>query len=91
MRRLLKVTLLMAVFLVALGAPALAQTDDYTPQVGGLVVTDPVEVGGIRVGRLPFTGSDNTPSLVLTGLGVIAAGGVIVIATRRRSEVLQRA
>ncbi len=92
MRRLLKITLLVAVLTVALGAPAaLAQTDDdYTPPPpGGVTVskTDP----GAPSGRLPVTGSDNTPSLVLIGLVAIAVGGIVVVAARRRSQVLARA
>jgi LPXTG-motif cell wall-anchored protein len=92
---MLKITLLVAVFLVALGVPAFAQTqgddDDYTPpaEVGGTVVTR--GQGDPGTGQLPRTGSNNTPSLVLIGLGAIAVGGVIVVASRRRSQVLTRA
>jgi LPXTG-motif cell wall-anchored protein len=91
---MLKITLLVAVFLVALGVPAFAQTtnpDDYSPpaEVGGTVVTR--GQGDPGTGQLPRTGSNNTPSLVLIGLGAIAVGGVIVVASRRRSQVLTRA
>ena len=94
MRKMLKIMLLMAVFLVALSVPAFAQTttnpDDYTPppSVGGEVVT---RGSGTAAGQLPYTGSNNTPSLVFIGLATIAAGGVIVVAARRRSQVLTRA
>jgi LPXTG-motif cell wall-anchored protein len=91
MRRLVKITLLVAVFVVALGVPAFAQTtgDDYTPQVGGSQVTRTGAATATK-GRLPFTGSDNAPSLALIGLCAIAVGGVLVVAARRRSELLQR-
>ncbi len=89
MRRMLKLTLLVTVFVIALAAPALAQaTDDYTVTVGGEVVTR--ADGGTGSGQLPFTGSNNTPSLVAIGLAAVVVGGVIVVAARRRSQVLVR-
>ncbi len=95
MRRVLKITLLVAALTLALGIPAaMAQTDDdYTPPtVGGITATrTDTDTGTTTSGRLPFTGSDNTPSMVLIGLGAIAVGGIVVIATRRRSQVLARA
>ena len=92
MLRLLRVMLLVAVFLVAFGVPAVAQTtnaDNYTPvSVGG---TSAVRVGGASAGRLPFTGSNDTPSFALVGIGAIALGAVMVVAAQRRSQVAQRA
>jgi LPXTG-motif cell wall-anchored protein len=89
MRRLLKITLLVGVLTLALSAPAMAQTDDdYTPDVGGITATR--EESGSSTGRLPFTGSDDAPSLIIVGLGLAAIGAVAVVAARRRSEVVAR-
>ena len=90
MRRLLKITLLVGVLTLALSAPALAQTDDddYTPDVGGITATR--DETGSSTGRLPFTGSDDTPSMVIVGLALAAVGAVAVVATRRRAQVVAR-
>jgi len=94
MRRLLKITLLVAVLTVAFGVPAaVAQTDDdYTPpSVAGISVTRTGSGTDPGSGQLPYTGSGNAPSLALIGLGAIAVGGIVVVAARRRSQVLARA
>jgi LPXTG-motif cell wall-anchored protein len=77
----LTVGLTLGVFAATAGAQ-----DDYTPEVGGTVVTEAPS----STGTLPFTGSSNTGSYVLLGLAGIALGGALVIATRRRDEVLHR-
>ena len=86
---MLTITLLMALFVVALSVPAFAQTaadDDYTP-------VDPGSGAVSRrasKGRLAYTGSEGTTSLVFIGLAGLAAGVVMVVGARRRSQVLIR-
>ena len=57
--------------------------------VAGTVVTRvTVQTAGVVVARpLAFTGSNNTPTYVLIGLGAVVVGLVLVVAARRRSRV----
>ena len=55
--------------------------------VNGLVV---VRVEAQAATKLAFTGSNNTPSLILIGTVALIAGLVLVIAVRRRSEITNR-
>jgi LPXTG-motif cell wall-anchored protein len=61
----------------------------------------PIVVGGQQVARSPvvsgnssslaFTGSSHLLTYVLIGLGLVVLGLLVVVATRRRAQVLQRA
>jgi hypothetical protein len=62
----------------------------------------PIVVGGQQVARtgsvqvsgsssLAFTGSSHLLTYVLIGLGLVVVGLLVVVATRRRAQVLQRA
>jgi LPXTG-motif cell wall-anchored protein len=55
--------------------------------VNGLTV---VRVEAQTVTKLAFTGSSNTPSLILIGTVALIAGLALVIAVRRRSEITNR-
>ena len=88
MRRILALMVLAGVLTIgAFGSSAFAQEDTPEPEVGGTTV---VEVGGSTAGQLPFTGSTGTGTYVLVGLVIVALGGVLVVAGRRRDEVLSR-
>lgn len=81
-----------AVGLMASAAFAQEDTPPVTvPDVAGISVTRTEGTDPGTSGRLPFTGSDNTPSMVLIGLSAVAVGGVLVLGVRRRQAVLQRA
>lgn len=94
MRRILTLAvmvsgLIVGVFAAVAAAQAYPVTTVPPIVVGGTVVTAPIQVGGTRA-SLPFTGGGDTVSYVLVGLIVIAIGVGLVIATRRRAELLNR-
>ncbi len=71
------------------GGDVVVSPDDYTPGVAGASVT--VTQGAFDPGgKLPFTGSNDSPSWALLGLALAAIGTVLVLAARRRAQVLQR-
>jgi LPXTG-motif cell wall-anchored protein len=83
------------VALVGLASPVHAQDDSYTPPSS---IDSDVEgtgaergtgtgVGGTSTGSgtLPVTGSDSTENLVRVGIVLLAAGGLLVFAVRRRT------
>lgn len=101
MRKFAVLSLVAIASLIAFASIAGAQTfppgqgpDDV--YVGGtVVVSDPsavsaVQVGGTQVSNLAFTGSSNTPSLILVGFAAVAVGLVMFVATRRRQTVVDR-
>jgi LPXTG-motif cell wall-anchored protein len=57
--------------------------------VAGQVVVrvTPATVAAQTVTRLAFTGSSNTPTYVLIGLGAVIVGVVLVVASRRRARM----
>jgi hypothetical protein len=88
MRRLLVMLGGAATLVVGLASAAGAQT------------TYPINVGGIQVSRsggtgassnLAFTGSNHLLTYILIGLCLVAVGTVLVLAARRRTQLLQRA
>ena len=91
MRRFLALMVLAGVLTIGgFASSAFAQEEDTPPpEVGGTTV---VEVRGSTTGdpSLPFTGSTDTGTYVLVGLAIAALGGVLVVAGRRRDEVLSR-
>jgi LPXTG-motif cell wall-anchored protein len=89
MRRFFLLMVLAGVLMIGgFASSAFAQEEDTPPpEVGGTTV---VEVGGSTAGELPFTGSTSTGTYVLVGLAIVALGGVLVVAGRRRDEVLSR-
>jgi LPXTG-motif cell wall-anchored protein len=66
-----------ALFVVLWASTAVAQTD-YPPSP----TAAPVRVPGAP-GRLPVTGSSNTPSLILIGIAALVIGLVLVLLVRR--------
>lgn len=99
MSRSTRVVVLVLVATFALGAPsALAQsplTDQYVPASSGAAPTADVGTAPVQVrevpadDRLPFTGAQ-VSLVALLGLGLIAAGTLGVVATRRRSSATAR-
>jgi len=89
MRRILALTVLAGILMIgAFGSSAFAQ-DTPDPEVGGTIVTVGPEVGGTSA-SLPFTGSTSTGTWVLAASALVAVGGLLVIAGRRRADVLTR-
>ncbi len=91
MRRLVVVFTGAVGFVGGLLASAASAQATYPITVGGNQVT---RVGGIQVSRgsLAFTGSSShTLTYVLIALGLVAVGLVLVVATRRRLDLLHRA
>jgi hypothetical protein len=88
MRRLLVMLGGVATLVVGLASAAGAQT------------TYPINVGGIQVSRAPtnvsganlaFTGANHLLTYILIGLCLVAVGTVLVLAARRRTQLLHRA
>ena len=93
MRRLAVMLTGAMVFVVGLLASTASAQATYPIIVGGQQVT---RVGGVQVsaassGSLAFTGANHTLTYVLIALGLVAMGLVLVVATRRRADVLNRA
>jgi LPXTG-motif cell wall-anchored protein len=82
-RRLLGVLFSVTVFIM-LAAPAAFAEGDYPPPAPRPGPGEGVPVPGEVPGRLPVTGSDNTPSLILIGIAALVVGLVLVLAVRRR-------
>jgi len=78
---------------IVLGVAGVATAQSYPPQPG-----PGISVGGISAtrssastsgsGRLAFTGSNGTSTLVWVGGGLALAGGVIVVMSYRRRSSL---
>jgi LPXTG-motif cell wall-anchored protein len=79
-----------ALLVVVWAQTAWAQSD-YPPTPGGGGVERVPGVEGVpgavsqpTAGRLPRTGSSNTPSLILIGITALVVGVVLVLTVRRR-------
>jgi hypothetical protein len=92
MRRLAVMLTGAMVFVVGLLASTASAQTTYPIVVGPAQVT---RAGGIQVsaasGSLAFTGANHTLTYVLIALGLVAVGLVLVVATRRRADLLNRA
>jgi hypothetical protein len=73
-------------------------TSEVTVGVDGYPTTPCIGVGGVNLARptvsatgLALTGASGTRQAVLVGVAVLSVGLVLVVATRRRSNVLGRA
>lgn len=85
MRRILSLTVMAGILTVgAFSSIAFAQ-DTPEPEVGGTVVTR-----GVGSASLPFTGSTSTGTWVLVAAAIVLVGALLVIAGRRREDVLTR-
>lgn len=85
MRRAFAVVFTTALFIVLSASTAVAQTDYPLPTPGGGEVVRVPGVPAPAAGRrLPVTGADNTPSLILIGVAALVVGLVLVLAVRRR-------
>jgi len=93
-RRLLAMAFVTISAVLSTVAVAAAQVYPPTTEVAGTTVTrgtEPAtEVAGASASRLPFTGSDNSLTYLLVGLAAIGIGTVLIVAFRRRAEVLAR-
>jgi LPXTG-motif cell wall-anchored protein len=73
-----------ALFVVVWASTAWAQSDYPPTPGGGGIERVPGVVSQPSAGRLPRTGSSNTPSLILIGVAALVVGLVLVLAVRRR-------
>jgi hypothetical protein len=92
MRRLLVMLGGAVAFVVGLASTAGAQTT-YPINVGGIQVSRAgaaTNVSGAS-GSLAFTGVNHLLTYILVGFGLLAVGLVLVLAARRRTQLLQRA
>ena len=89
-------TALTAATVVAWAGTAQAQTTDYTPTVdvagadvsrGPSAAVAPAAASASTEGQLPYTGDDSSLPLALVGTGLVAAGGLAVVAVRSRGAV----
>ena len=89
MRRLLVMLGGAATLVVGLASAAGAQTT-YPINVGGIQVSRSGATN-VSAGSLAFTGSNHLLTYILVGLCLVAVGTVLVLAARRRTQLLHRA
>jgi hypothetical protein len=93
MARLLKLTLVVSTLVLAVWVTS-AGAQEYPPttiQVGGTVVTRGAGTGTGSSSALPFTGSGSAATYGLIALSLVGVGFILLVSTRRRKHVLDRA
>jgi LPXTG-motif cell wall-anchored protein len=89
-RRVFGVLFTGALLVVVWASTAGAQSGDYPPPTPTAGPGQAARVPGAE-GQLPFTGSSNTPSLILIGIAALVVGLVLVLAVRRHRAAVRGA
>jgi LPXTG-motif cell wall-anchored protein len=87
-RRAFAVVFTGALLVVVWASTAGAQTGDYPPPTPTAGPGQAARVPGAE-GDLAFTGSSNTPTLLIIGIAALVVGLVLVLAVRRRRAAVQ--